>query len=127
MATATIDASGGTLISPDSRVQLDFPAFAVKEEITVIYTELITPSTNTGSLRFAGLHFDISAFDSQGNPISEFLQPLSMSISYQDSDWQEAGIEDTRYLNLYWFNEQNWLGLLPCHGMAVSTIGRTTA
>jgi hypothetical protein len=115
MATVTIDAeTGGTFTSPDEMVQLNFPTGAVSETTVVTYTEQMTPSQGTGSFLFADTSFDISATDANGNPVTKFLQPFTMSITYQETDWQNAGIEDESYLNIYWWDGSTWVGLLPC-------------
>lgn len=89
-------------------VQLDFPPGAVSETTVITYTEQLTPTEDFGHLSFAGTSFQISATNVERRSLSV---PLTMSVTYADSDWQEAGIYDERSLNLYKWNNSAWRSL----------------
>jgi parallel beta-helix repeat protein len=123
-ATAMIEPeSGGELTSPDEMVQLNFPPGAVSGNTAVTYTEQLTPSTGTGSFLFAGTSFDISALDANGNPVTNFSQPFTITVIYTDTDWLNAGISDESQLNIYWWDGSDWVGLLPCAGCSHDLAG----
>jgi len=105
-------------------VQLNFPAGAVSETTVVTYTEQMSPSQGTGGYIDAGTSFDILARDANANPVTEFSQPFTMTVTYQNADWEDAGIEDESYLNIYWWDGNTWLGLLPCTGCQHDTAGK---
>jgi hypothetical protein len=108
--------SGGELTSPNGMVQLNFPPGAVISKTTIIYTEQLTPSTGTGNLLFAGTSFDISAIDANGDPVTNFSKHFTMTVSYTDTDWLNAGISDENQLNIYWLDGSDWVGLRSCAG-----------
>jgi hypothetical protein len=121
-ASTTIDpGKGGELTSPDGRVQLDFPPGAVNESTVVTYTQRTAPSQSTGGLAFADTSFDISATDTNGNPVTSFSQTFNMTVAYADTDWQNAGIANETTLNVYWWDGAAWNALLPCTGCSHNT------
>ena len=108
------------MTSPDGDVQVTFPGGAVDTETTVTYTHRTEPSESMGSFRFAGTAFTLEATDAGGNPVTTFNEPFTISIHYDDADWQgkiwsEAG------LNLAYWNGTDWVNLLPCEGCSLDT------
>ena len=106
---------------PGSAGEIVFPSGLVSETTTFTYTEEETPSEDTGSLVFAGQSFTLIAQDEQGNPITEFNTTFTITLNYEDSDWQNAGIPDESLLNLYYWNGTAWVGVLPCTGCSLDT------
>jgi len=126
---------GGTLLSPDGRTAIQFPAGSVSSNVLVSFTQQSSPSgtlsslddlrgsaaSAAGGLLFAGNAFTLAATDDLGNPVTAFLQPYMLTLEYSDADWQTAGITDETTLNLYSWDAGSgeWVGLLPCAGCSL--------
>jgi len=112
-----------TLTLPDGRGQIEFPADLVSVPTTFTYTEQDAPSQALGSYTFAGLSFTLDATDSDGNPVTSFPASYTIRLTYQDSDWQSAGITDESLLNLAYWDTANgqWVNVLPCEGCSLDT------
>jgi uncharacterized repeat protein (TIGR01451 family) len=126
--TCTVSATvqpgeAATLTLLDGRGQIDFPADLVTLPTTFIYTEQDAPSQALGSDTFAGLSFTLVATDPVGNPVTSFPASYTIQLTYQDSDWQDAGIADQSLLNLaYWDTAAGqWVNVLPCNGCSRDT------
>jgi hypothetical protein len=92
-----------TLTLPNGRGQIEFPADLVTLPTTFTYTAQNAPSQALGNYMFAGLSFTLVATDANGNPVTSFPANYTIQLTYQDSDWQSAGIADESLLNLaYW-------------------------
>ena len=112
-----------TLTLLNGRGQIDFPANLVAVPTTFTYTKQDAPSQSLGSYTFAGLSFTLVATDPDGVPVTSFPASYTMRLSYQDSDWQNAGIADESLLNLaYWEAAAGqWVNVLPCDGCSLDT------
>ena len=121
--SATVDpATGGSLIADNGNLTLDFPPGSVSSITTVTYTPNASPSNPTGDLVFANMDCVFEATDGQGNPVTHFDPPYTLTLRYQDSDWQNAGITNESTLNLYYWNGSQWVGVLPCAGCSLDTV-----
>jgi hypothetical protein len=119
--TGQIDSGGGSVSSGDNLVQVQFSAGAVDGPTTI---EIIThqqPPQTTDGYTFAGKAFNIQAKTSNGQPVTQFDQPFTLTVDYSDSDWQNAGIADESDLNLYWWGGGDWQAILPCTGCSHDT------
>ena len=103
--------SGGTLLSADTNVQITFLPNTTNQDLTVTLTKAATLLTRSG---FAGLAFNIDAVDAQGQPVTQFEAPFQLVVHYQDADWQNAGIANEAFLNLYFWRNGVWEAILPC-------------
>ena len=103
--------SGGTLLSADTNVQITFLPNTTSQDVTVTLTKAATLLTRSG---FAGLAFNIDAVDAQGQPVTQFEAPFQLVVHYQDADWQNAGIANEAFLNLYFWRNGVWEAILPC-------------
>ncbi len=112
-----------TLTLLNGRGQIEFPADLVSVPTTFTYTEQDAPSQPLGSNTFAGLSFTLDATDSAGSPVTSFPASYTIRLTYQDSDWQSAGIADESRLNLaYWDTATSqWVNVLPCEGCSLDT------
>lgn len=112
-----------TLTLPNGRGQIEFPANLVTAPTTFTYAEQDAPSQALGSYTFAGLSFTLVATDPDGNPVTSFPASYTIRLTYQDSDWQSAGIADESLLNLAYWNTVNgqWMNVLPCEGCSLDT------
>jgi hypothetical protein len=120
--TATVTASqGGSAAAADGHVALDFPPGAVAGTVTVTYTRQLQPAQPTGGLRFAGRSFTLEARDAGGAPVTSFGLPYTITLRYDDADWQQAGLPDESSLNLYTWDGGTWVPILPCAGCSLDT------
>ena len=115
-------ATGGNLSADNGDLTLDFPPGAVTSSTTVTYTPNASPSNPTGNLIFANMSCTLEATDAGGDPVTQFDPPYTLTLLYQDSDWQDAGIEDESTLNLYQWNGSQWQAALPCSGCSLDTV-----
>jgi hypothetical protein len=102
--TVIITPAGGTLTSGSGKVQLDFPAGAVTEDVEVTFSE--ATSSPTGNL--AGiLFFELTAKTvADGTPVTTFSQPYTLTVHY---DEPIEVVEDT--LSLYYWDDgsESWV------------------
>jgi hypothetical protein len=121
--SAVIDpVAGGSLTAANGDLTLDFLTGSVTSTTTVTYTPNASPSNPIGDLVFANMACDLEATDGQGDPVTQFDPPYTLTLLYQDSDWQDAGIEDESTLNLYHWNGSQWEAILPCPGCSLDTV-----
>jgi hypothetical protein len=121
--TAVIEpATGGSLSADKGDLTLDFPPGSVTSSTTATYTPNASPSNPVGDLVFANMSCTLEATDAGGNPVTQFDPPYTLTLRYQDSDWQNAGVDDESTLNLYYWNGSQWEGALPCSGCSLDTV-----
>jgi thermitase len=114
-------ATGGSLSADNGDLTLDFPPESVPSATTVVYTPNASPSNPVGELVFANMSCTLEATDGGGNPVTQFNLPYTLTLHYQDTDWQNAGVDDENTLNLYSWNGSQWEGTLPCPGCSLDT------
>jgi hypothetical protein len=114
--------TGGSLSADNGDLTLDFPAWSVTSTTTVTYMPDTSPSNPVGNLIFANMACTLEAIDAQGDPVTQFDPPYTLTLLYQDSDWQDAGIEDESTLNLYHWTGSQWEAVLPCDGCSLDTV-----
>jgi len=115
-------ATGGNLSADNGNLTLDFPPESVTSSTTVTYVPNASPSHPTGGLLFANRSCILKATDAGGNPVTRFDLPYTLTLRYQDSDWQNAGISSENDLNLYSWNGSQWEAILPCPGCSLDTV-----
>ncbi len=71
------------------------------------------------TLYCAGVRFDLQAFDAFSQPVTQFGAPFT--LTYEDWQWQSAGIGSESSLNLYWNDGGVWTPVLPCDGCSHDT------
>jgi hypothetical protein len=100
--TSTVDSGGGTVTSPDTDVDVDFPSGAVSETVAVTYTAVYSPEqAPPGSFQFAGNAFTLEAVElSSSTPITTFSEPLTVTIRYTEGDLDGLAEELVEFL--YW-------------------------
>jgi hypothetical protein len=112
IASGTINTdSGGAIVSDNGAINVQFPSNAVSKPVTVTIT---TASNSVSGSGFVGHAFDITAMDANNEDITGFNQPFSLTLIYDDADWQNAGIQDENNLNLYFWDGSRWTPTLPC-------------
>ena len=82
---------------------------------TIRYIPL--PLTNHSSSALLST-FRLEASDANGS-VTQFNEPFSITISYQDDDWQQAGITAEENLTLAYAKDEQWMSLLPCEGCSL--------
>jgi thermitase len=120
--SAVIAPTGGSLSADNGDLTLDFPDGSVPSSTTVTYMPNPSPSNPTGDLIFADMDCVLEATDGQGDPVTQFDPPYTLTLLYQDSDWQDAGVEDESTLNLYYWDGSQWEAILPCEGCSLNTV-----
>ncbi|MCX6029266.1 MAG: right-handed parallel beta-helix repeat-containing protein, partial [Chloroflexi bacterium] len=129
MVTAAAEPSTPlTVTLPNAGGQIALPAGLVTTTTIFTYSEFITPTQATGGFIFAGRSFTLEATDANGRPITTFAGRYTITLNYQESDWQNAGIPVEENLNLYYWNGTTWVAVLPCAGCTLDTVNnRITA
>ncbi|MGB0383472.1 MAG: exo-alpha-sialidase, partial [Ardenticatenaceae bacterium] len=102
---------GGTISSPNDQVQVDFPSGAVSTDTTVTYRVQTELSQGTGSFLFAGVSFQLQATDPNGNPTTNFNQPFTIRISYDDDELLRERIAEES-LSLFFWDGSQWVDLM---------------
>jgi Leucine-rich repeat (LRR) protein len=97
-----IGAGGGVLTSLDGRTDFLIPPGALDGDTTFTFTPLPTPRHASGWMVFGNNSFDLYAEDAVGNPVISFNQPITVTLTYVDSDI--IGSEDKISLD-YWNEE----------------------
>jgi len=140
------NATGRTILSYSGRTLITVPAGAAGADFYLEYQPLRAPGHPAGELAFAGLNFDLSAFDTLNNPITQFTLPLNMRISYNESEL--FGVREDS-LGLYYWNAtgnnwqdaattcpggtttrnpaENWISLPLCHLSEFALLGSKQA
>ena len=113
--------SGGTMTSPDGLVSVVFPPGAVTMPVTVTYSGFSHLTHSSANFIFASHAFDLSAWNAQGDLITDFILPFTLTLSYSEADWQNAGISQEADLNLVYWNGVQWIRSLPCDGCTLDT------
>jgi hypothetical protein len=122
----TINAgAGATVASANGKVVAQFLPGAVERRTVVRLTQRALPPHPIGPLEYAGIGFNLSASDSTGAPVTQFLEDFTLLIAYGEGDLGAAGSEVEPYLNLYWWDGGAWRGILPCAGCSHNTEGQT--
>ncbi|EFO81836.1 hypothetical protein OSCT_0233 [Oscillochloris trichoides DG-6] len=92
--------------SPDGRVQLEIPAGAVAQPVTITYQVLASAATD-GFIP-TGTFFTLTAVNAAGDTVRQFAQPLTLRVTYTE----QAGINESR-LGLYFTDAEHpaWTAL----------------
>ncbi|MFV9507891.1 MAG: hypothetical protein AB4911_25360, partial [Oscillochloridaceae bacterium umkhey_bin13] len=112
-ANATVTPEGGgTLVPNPGFLSLTFPPGAVSAPTNVRFDLLTSPSQPLPNLRFANRAFTIKAFAGE-TPVTNFAQPFTMTLTYDEADLIAAGISDPSQLNLTFWDGSTWVPILP--------------
>jgi hypothetical protein len=111
-----------TVTLPNDAGQIALPAGLVTTTTVFTYSEFITPTQAMGGFAFAGKSFTLVATDADGQPVTTFAGRFTITLNYQDNDWQAAGIPAEENLNLYYWNGTTWTAILPCDGCTLDTV-----
>ena len=100
----TVGAGGGTMTSLDGKTDLYVSSGALEDGTVFDYIPQAAPTQATGNLRFGQNSFQIHAEDAGGDPVTTFMKPLLVTITYTDEDI--AGMYEDR-LKLFYWNESS--------------------
>ncbi|MFN8440009.1 MAG: C25 family cysteine peptidase [Caldilineaceae bacterium] len=92
---------GGNLSDSESRFGIHFPAGATQKQIKLYYATQISPTLPVSSTLAVLRSFTLDANDEDGNEVSHFDQDYQMNLSYNDSDLQQAGLNESSLQCLY--------------------------
>jgi hypothetical protein len=101
---------GTNQATDDGVLSIAVPSSAV-ESVSFVYTPQSMPSPTTGNLQFAGLSFQLSAFDTEGDPIIDPEQPFTLTITYNENDLPEGTDEADLQLYRYDSDSNSWITL----------------
>lgn len=106
----------GTVTSTDGLVNVTFPTGSISVPITITITTSNDASQPTTGLHFAGRSIEINAVDENGNPVTQFASPFTLTLAYNDADWQTANIDKEEDLGVFWWTGVTWVDLCPYNG-----------
>jgi len=105
-----------------------FPAGAVSRPVTVTLA-LTDTGTISSTLREVGAAFVVTARAANGQPVTRFLQPVTIMVQYSDAD--VVGIEEDKLKIFYWDVINNvWIPLPtivdPAANMMIASLNHLT-
>jgi hypothetical protein len=112
-----IGSAGGTLTPLDGRTTFDIPAGALITDTIFTFTPQPILNYSPARLSFAHNSFLLSAVDTGGTPVITFNLPVTVTLSYSDTDIASI-FEDT--LGLYYW-DSTWLDALSTCAEGVYT------
>lgn len=117
----TIPVSGGSFSSGDGLVALTVPANATTESVMIQYNRLFTPTVMLPNNAQFALGFNLRAIKADGTAVTQFAQPLTLTIHYpSDAELSNMGIDENDLTLSYW-NGVQWQSAYPCTGCSINT------
>ena len=112
--TGTVEAEvGGTVELEDGSAAVELPANAVPEDVTVTLapvTEVTQPTT--GMVMVAGKVFEITAETEDGELVTQFSEPITLTFKLTQEELEEAEIELEDLRVFYWDEKAGaWIAL----------------
>lgn len=103
----TLDAAGGSLVSSDGDIRIEFPVDALTETTAMTYSETFSPSNPASSaFAFAGKSFVLEATAvSNGETVTNFNNPVTITLRYSD---ENLNGQDENTLVLEFWNGNAW-------------------
>jgi hypothetical protein len=95
--------------------QIQFPPSAVTETTIITYRETAALAQPPPSSVIALRSFTLEARTSNGQPVTQFLQPFTIIVTYTDAQVAALGISESS-INLAFWNGNAWVPMLPCAG-----------
>ena len=118
--TITITPGAGDVITtPDGLVEIEWPVGAITCSTVMTYTPLGAPGQALpGALVFGGIAFDLQATDCNGDPLTDFLKPLDLTVHYAERFLPSGMNEETLAIHKWDGTAEQWVKL--------AVIGRNT-
>lgn len=112
--TETVEAEvGGTVELEDGSAAVELPANAVPEDVTVTLapvTEVTQPTT--GMVMIAGKVFEITAETEDGELVTQFSEPITLTFKLTQEELEEAGVDLDDLKVFYWDEKAGaWIAL----------------
>jgi hypothetical protein len=112
--TGTVEAEvGGTVELEDGSAAVEVPANAVPEDVTVTLapvTEVTQPTT--GMVMIAGKVFEITAETEDGELVTQFSEPITLTFKLTQEELEEAGVDLGDLKVFYWDEKAGaWIAL----------------
>ena len=125
-ATGAISpAAGGTFAPDPGFLTIDFPPNSVPADTELTFELFATPQvTVPGNYLFGNRSFAVTA-SANGQPVTQFSEPFTMTINYSASELAFADIFDPAKLNVIYWDGAEWVEILPCDGCRVDTENQT--
>jgi len=102
-------------------VSLTVPANATAESVTIHYGRLFTPTATLPNNNQFALGFNLFALKADGTAVTQFAQPLTLTINYpSDAELSNLGIDENDLTLSYWDGSQ-WQSAYPCTGCSLNT------
>ena len=95
-----IGSGGGEITSSDGRMVMVIPPGALDGDTAITFIPKPEPTYDAGWMAFAKNSFKVTAEDAIGNPVITFNLPVTVTLTYTDTDI--VGPEDT--LGLYYWD-----------------------
>jgi hypothetical protein len=111
----SVPAGDGTIVDcPAGGAKVEVPAGAVNVDYSVVVEKVAsgTPASPSG-WSLLGTSYEFTCTDIEGNPITSFDQPVTITIYYNEADLN--GMAETS-LQIYWYNPNAlaWEAVIPC-------------
>ena len=110
-------AGGGTINW--SEINLTFPPLPSGATVWLI-PQLGTLSNLDENAASTGISFHVEVYDQGGAPVTAFADPYEVLVTYEESQWQDAGIADEESLTLVYWDEQNAIWRIRTHAPAAA-------
>jgi len=122
IVSTVIPPTGGILTSNTDFIRVEIPNGLITKSMTLSITTLTQTAHFTPAFKFTSYLFEIVASDNNGQPITHFNSPFTITFSYEESDWSNLGQEVD--LSAYYWSEaaNHWVNLLPCAGCYHDTV-----
>ncbi len=111
---------GGSLASGDG-FQIQFPANAVAEAVTVGYQGQFVPTVALTAGAKTLRSFTLTARTAGGAEVMQFDQPYTIRITYTDAELAALNVAEADLNFVYW-NGAAWVNMLPCPGCSIDTV-----
>jgi Leucine-rich repeat (LRR) protein len=98
--------TGGTITSNDGNTEIIVPVDAVEGDVTFTFDPQPEPNYFIGNLVFTNNSFELTAQDSLEDPVTEFDEPLTITLHYDEEDL--AGTSEEKLFLYYWNEGENW-------------------
>jgi hypothetical protein len=117
----TISANnGGSLLLNAGGIRLDFPASAVTTPVTVTYTRQDTPAQPVALGSNTLRSFTLEAQTSDGQPVTQFQRPYTMTVGYAAADLMTLGLSEASLKLAFWDTTNSHWVTVPTNVDAVN-------
>ena len=117
--------AGGTFMPDPGFLTVQFPPNSVSNETDLDFDLYAVPQIGLpGNYLFGNRSFSVTA-TSNGEPVTTFEKPFTMTIKYDLAELLLAGIANAEDLNVVYWDGSQWKEILPCDGCGIDTENAT--